>query len=125
MPRVETDGRLTPGLLPVADGGSLGKYGRNSGTLEVASGLSCTFPTKFREQRREEGLISASTPDRTLVDRLAHLRGTRCAHRPLSLVKGEATPVPFKTAMGNDAPCSTLQIGDDVLIAHVEDAAWR
>ena len=75
------------------------------------------------EQRPQEGFILAPAAYRTLVKWLAHLYGARRSYYSLRAVKVEATRVPCEAAMGNDALGSAFQVGDEVLVMHVKDAA--
>ena len=63
--------------------------------------------------------------DRTVVDRLAYLRRAGSANRPLRVMERKAARVPIEPAMRNDTPRLTFQVGDDVFIANIENAAGR
>ena len=77
------------------------------------------------QQRGEEFLIGAPTPDGVLIDWLANLRRARRLHRPIGLVKGQAAVVPGQAAMREDTPRLSLEIGDHVLVTDIEDATRR
>src|ERR1700732_2612249 len=69
--------------------------------------------------------MGAPAPDRSAVDGLTYLNRARGAYRPLSLIEGEAARVPFEPAMNKDTPSLAFQIGDDVLVADVQDTSRR
>ena len=59
----------------------------------------------------------------SFVDRLANLGGAGRADRTLVRMEVKTAIVPRQAAMGDDPPRLAFQVGGDVLITHVEDAA--
>src|SRR5271165_3265036 len=68
----------------------------------ISSSPFLVFDRKLFEQRLQQVLVGAPTPDRGPIDRLAHLARARGPDRALGLVEFEAPIIPRQPAVIQD-----------------------
>src|SRR5262249_51082922 len=81
--------------------------------------------TQFIEQRPQMLAVLQPPPDCALINRLAHLRDARRAHRPPRFVEGKTSVMPVETAMGDDAARLLFQARDHFLVLDLDHHAGR
>src|SRR5205823_5247575 len=80
---------------------------------------------QFVEQWTQHDIARPPPSDRALIDGLANLDSACRLDRPLRLVKGEAGIIPFEAAIRDYTARLRLEIGDELLIADVQNQTGR
>lgn len=66
--------------------------------------------------------VVSPTPDRTIVERLAHLPSARGRHDPRRTMELEASQLPLEAEERDEAPALTFEVSDHILVPDVVPA---